>query len=154
MIHITMRTNIPHVSGRISKWPNKMEKSAHQIARVWAKAVQKSAKLRAPRNTGTLVKNIEARGVANKTWSIGVYGPAYRYGRYVERGFSPHWVPIEYLEQHENNPGAKGQFVANPRAFIYLRGTAQPFIGPALLATRSNLKDMFNKAINDNFGGR
>lgn len=165
MMRMTLRSNIPRVAGRYAKLPKRFEAATVEISEEWAKEVKKGAKLRVPRgrggfkNTGTLRNSINMRQKGNKTWAVGVYGKAWRYGRYVERGFRPHWIPIEYIEQHKANPGQKGQYVGDrsgneswggfgwtkPKAWVYLKGTAHPFLRPAMTASIKKLPKIIKR---------
>lgn len=165
MMRMTLHSNIPRVAGTYAALPKRFEKAAVEISEEWAKAAQRNAKLRVPRgrggfrNTSTLRNSIGIRQKGDKTWTVGVYGKAWRYGRYVERGFKPHWIPIEYIEQHKANPGQKGQYIGDqgahdsfggfswdrPKAYVYLRGIAHPYLRPGLLATKKQLPSIIKK---------
>lgn len=163
---MTLHTNIPRIAGTYAGLPKRFEKAAVEITHEWAKAARKNAKLRVPRgkggfkNTGTLRNSIDIRQKGDKTWTVGVYGRAWRYGRYVERGFrKPRWIPIEYIEQHKANPGQKGQYVGNkdsneswggfgwdrPKAWVRLSGRAHPFLRPGLMATKKQLPKIIKR---------
>lgn len=154
MIAIRIHTNIPHVSGRLKLLPQKFEKKSERIALAWAKAVRKSAKLRSPRDTGTLANNIDYRFIQNtkgnisqKRMVVGVFGKAFRYGRYVERGWTPHWIPVEFIEQHRANPGQKGQWVDNPEGWVLSHpfNTRTGFLSAALDATKLKVQDIIKR---------
>ena len=156
MFMVRIHTTIPRVAGRLKLLPKRLEKKSERIGIAWAKAVRKSAKLRAPKDTGTLANSIEFRQIMNKTgkysvkrWEIGIFGKAYRYGRYIERGWTPHWIPIEYLEQHRENPGQKGQYVENPSGWVLSHpfNTRTGFISSALLATKRNLPNILKREL-------
>lgn len=40
------------------------------------------------------------------------------YGIHLDSGFTPHWIPIEYIEQQEENPGVPGKRVEGTRKWI------------------------------------
>lgn len=138
MIHLKITSNIKQVRARLAKLPMKFEKYSRELALELAKFGKKNAKLRAPVATGTLKDGIDYKRISDKTYSIGVYGKASRYARYVERGYRPHWIPVAYMELHYSNPGAKGKSehgVGVSGGYYYARGTAQPFLSPAIERT-------------------
>ena len=159
MIAIRMKNNIPRVSGALIKLPNQLDKSAETIGKEWAKWVQKAAK-RAPSFTGTLKANIKAEKEKSKkgykTWIVGVFGKASRYGRYVERGWTPHWIPIDYIWQHQANPGQKGEYVDNPSGWVlsHSNNTDTGFLRKAVQASKSNIPNIIQKALSKNIGGK
>ena len=125
MIAIRITTNIPRVAGRVAKLPNRLESYSGDIGLAWANDVVSGAKRRAPHDTGTLKKNIDYRRitkkggiVSTKRFVVGIYGKAARYGRYVESGWKPHWIPVDFIYQHQESPGQKGQFVEEPSGWV------------------------------------
>ncbi len=154
MFQITMKSNIKEVTGRIAKLPEKFELVASDISLEASKQVVKTAKNHAPRATGTLRESIEYRKIGNKTYEIGVYGAASRYAGYVERGFTPHYIPIQYIELHYSNPGMRGTPEAmssigylNPSAYAFVSGRAQPFMKPALTQVKENIPEIARRVV-------
>ena len=154
MFNITMKTNIKGVAGRIAKLPEKFEKATNDIILEASKQAVKIAKNHAPRATGTLREGIEYRKISDKTYEIGVYGAASRYAGYVERGFTSHYIPIQYIELHYSNPGVQGSSEAmssmgysNPLAYAFVSGRAQPFMKPALTQVKENIPEIARKIV-------
>lgn len=109
MIAIRIRTNIEDVAGKVAKLPNRLNRGAEDIGKEWGQWVVKAAKRRAPVVTGNLRKNIQLKPKTKKTWEVGIYGSASRYGAFVEQGMYPKQaIPVEYIDQHMSNPGQKG----------------------------------------------
>lgn len=156
-----MRTNIPHVAGKIAKLPNKFDAAAEDIGKEWAFSVKRGAKAILSRKIGKtriytrkLMKGIDIFqvGGGRKTFEIGVYGPANRYGRYIERGFKSHRIPVEYIQQHLDNPGQKGQYVENPTRFIMVSGQPKPFLRPALFNSMKRLPEICKRGMKAHLG--
>lgn len=117
---------------------------SHEIMRVseqFMRAVQKSAKLRAPRVTGFLAGQITLRKKGKEI--ILDTGEAY-YAYYQEFRFTPHIIPKEYLQQHLTSPNIPGQFVSKPTGFIWV-SKHKPFMIPALEMNITNLPNLLIK---------
>lgn len=161
---IRIRTTIPRVAGKVAKLPKKFNKAAEYIGIEWALSVKKGAKsiLRhkiSANYSNELINGIDVRqlGRGKKTFEIGVYGKASRYGRYIERGFKSHRIPLDYIEQHMANPGQKGQRVDPPQTYmivngkkvyyIMVSGRPKPFLKPALLNSMNRLPAIFKRGM-------
>ena len=58
----------------------------------------------------------------------------------MESGYSQHVIPIEYIEQHMSNPGAKGTYVDDVREYVTVGPKPpRPFIRPAMIKSMSKL---------------
>lgn len=152
MMAIRMKSNIPHVRGVLSKFPNKLDIASEQIGQEWANMIVKMSRAQAPVFTGTLRDGIKATPTGKKTWVVGIYGKAYRYGRYLERGFTPHWVPFEYIQQHMENPGVKGTPVGDPVGYFlsHANNTNTGFISKSFNRSKSRLPRLVRKDLNKN----
>ena len=69
--------------------PKELPKAISKECNQFMKDVQKSAKLRAPRDTGKLSKSIHVELTGKNQWTLIVDSP---YGVYQERGFRPHFI--------------------------------------------------------------
>ncbi len=65
-----------------------IEKMMNKVGDRFMKAVQRSAKMRAPKMTGALARSIKVKK-GKKYWNLVVDSP---YGRYQEMGFRAHFV--------------------------------------------------------------
>jgi hypothetical protein len=111
--------------------PTAVRRGVKKSSLEFARFVQKSAKLRAPRGaTGFMRSQITVR--STKKEIIIDTGVAY-YAYYQEFGFTGHWIPIEYFRQHRTSPNIPGIPVKNPRGFRFVRRN-KPFMIPALEA--------------------
>lgn len=160
-----MRTNIPRVAGKIAQLPKKFEAAAEDIGKEWAFSVKRGAKAILSRKISKkysreLIRGIDVRqlGRGTKTFEIGVYGRANRYARYIERGFKPHRIPLDYIDQHMNNPGQKGKYVKPLKSYILnaqgekvyyimVSGKPRPFLRPALVNSMNRLPEIFKRGM-------
>jgi len=122
--------------------PQAINKQILRVSDVFMKEVQKSAKLRAPVETGFLKDQIQVRKRGKQI--ILDTGEAY-YAYYQEFGFAPHIIPKEYFAQHVEAPNIPGRFVRRPSGFT-LVSKHKPFIFPALEINLSKLPNMLLQA--------
>lgn len=103
------------------------------------KFVQKSAKLRAPKDTHTLSDSITfkkaTKGRNAKQMVLTVEAP---WGAFVEYGVTPHWIHTDQII----GSNKLEQIFGNSPRFIFVSGEAQPFIRPALEAGLNQLPNM------------
>ena len=151
-MQIRVSTNINRVAGNYIKLDSNLNKNADEIAQELANFVQKSAKLRAPRATGTLASNIKIKKKGPKSFEVGVYGASRYYAIWQERGFKPHWIPLQYVEEHYGTPGKKGQdtrtYGEKPKGWVLAYQKKGPFIKPAIEAAIKKMPDIASKFIN------
>lgn len=102
--------------------------------------VRKSAKLRAPRQTGELANSIILTK-NGKQWILEVQSP---YGRYQEEGFKPHWIHAG--TPTKNSTGTVGSAL-NVAGFVKV-SKHTPFIRPALEHNLSKLAQRLSNATN------
>ena len=100
-----------------------------------AKAVQKSAKLRAPRFTGFLADQITL--VKTKKNHLSVHTGEAHYAMAQEFGFKPHYIPRAYFDRHKTAPAVPGGALGKLSKAEKMKGWAyvrkhKPFIRPAL----------------------
>jgi len=107
--------------------------------------VLKYAKAKAPKTSGHLANSLI---IYQRGKSIILSTDAY-YAKFIEFGFQPHIVPVQYLEQHYSTPGFPGQAIPRKEVsgFVYLSGVAQPFLLPALETGLSQLPTMLRNAV-------
>lgn len=138
---VIMIKGLERVQRLISKLPKEINLEINKKSSEFMAFVQKSAKLRAPRNTGFLADQIRVFK-KGKTIVLNT-GEAY-YAHYQEFGFTPHVIPTEFIEQHAAlSPNIPGQFVFNPKGFARV-ARHKPFIFPALESGLSNLPNMLS----------
>lgn len=123
---------------RLSK---EMTKEIMIVNKRFMKNVQKSAKLRAPRETGFLAGQIRVK--MKGKFIILDTGEAY-YAYYQEFGFRPHLIPREYFQQHRMSPNIPGQFVSSPRGYSFV-GKSKPFMIPAMEINIAKLPTKLNQ---------
>jgi len=156
VMQITVRSEIGKAEQYSIALPKQLSLTSHEATIEWAKKIQKSAKLRAPRWTTHLANNISVK--APRTGRVEVWSDAY-YAGYQEFGYRPHFVsflkhPIllewqrqKYGEQNKNidkdipkGTGKKGHFFVKKY---------KPYLGPAIQANLGKLPGVFRKAIED-----
>ena len=111
----------------------------------WMSFVQKSAKIRAPRNTGELANSIIKFKNGN-TITISVISP---YGIFVNSGFRAHFVNSNTSTR--NSLGTIGNAYGIPPGIpIFIKGyVGAHFIEKAVESSIGRLPDMLNNAINE-----
>ncbi len=121
--------------------PEKVDKELSKGNELFMKKVQKSAKLRAPRDTGRLAESIHLRKTItkgkSKQWKIIADSP---HAIFQELGFKPH--------RFTTDPGRPG-FATNklPLGQTVLVKKNTPFLIPALDANAQQLDSMLNKSL-------
>jgi hypothetical protein len=114
MVAITIRTNI--VKGKKVFLESTWEKFATDILNYWNDSAYKRIKYRAPHNTGNLKKSIKKVKATegSKTAYVYIDDAKAPYGVWAELGTAPAWIPTEFMWQHDQNPGMRGQHVVSP----------------------------------------
>jgi len=110
-----------------------------------AKSLKKGMKMRAPKATGFLKDSIHivkgAKGIA----TVVVGAP---YASAQEYGFSPHSIPIQYMEMHYSTPGARGQPISRSEISGWAIPTKfTPFARPATESLRKRAVPIAEKII-------
>ena len=139
---MVIRTNIAGVITKLNGLPRKMNKQLSDGSGEFMKAVQKSAKLRAPKDTLQLKDSIVATKTKNG-WDLIV---ASKQGFYQEMGFKPHWIHKSQILE-TNNPRMQG------KDFFFV-SKSKPFVGPALEKNLSNLSTILTKSTKIAIGGK
>lgn len=133
----------------MTKLPKEVENQIYESGDEFVKFVQKSAKLRAPRDTRELAYSINVTQRTKKQIVLNVGVP---YGLYQEFGFRPHWIHTDMI----TGSNKFSQVYGGKRGFIFVRKFT-PFFMPALergLTVLPNLiQRHLNKAIK-NSGGK
>jgi len=134
MIQIQVQ-GIRKVNRFIRNLPKEMNKEINDESGQFMKDVRKSAKLRAPRDTGRMAKSIIVVK-KGKQWILSVESP---YGRYQEEGFKPHYFITD--------PGRPG-FQTNklPLGQLVKVSKHTPFVKPALEKNLSKLAQRLSNA--------
>lgn len=127
-----VETNIGGVIRRLEGLPANLRKELNKGTGEWMKAVQKSAKLRAPRDTKKLKDSIKLKKI-KRGWLIEVQSP---YGIYQEEGFKPHWIHTDMM---------KGNKKPRKEGFVWV-SKSKPFVRPALEHNLSKLSQTLSKA--------
>ncbi len=138
MVIVVNIRGVKRVNNFLIRLTRNTEKEVKNEMMEFNKFVQKSAKLRAPRDTGDLAKSINVRENKNQI-IISVDSP---YGIFQEKGFRPHWVHADMPDRRGNTIGS----VLNRRGFIYVRNF-KPFIIPALESALTRLPMMSSRAV-------
>lgn len=131
VIKINIR-GIEKVERKLIGIERNMNKSLSDSSGKWMKKVQKSAKLRAPRDTTKLKDSIKLKKLKNG-WLLDVQSP---YGIYQEEGFRPHWIHTDMM---------KGTKKPRQEGFVWVSGF-KPFVRPALEHNLSRLSQTLSKA--------
>ncbi len=122
------------------KLPSSLNKEINRSSEQFMKAVQKSAKLRAPRRTGKLAESIRVEKLRKNSWILIVDSP---YGAFQELGFTPHWV-------HAWMPtGMGGETIGDVLNIAGFARVAKstPFVQPALEANIARLPSILNRGV-------
>lgn len=150
VLQLTLRHDIGKVEKYARSFPKSLGLESHKASITWAKMVQKSAKLRAPRWTGHLASKIKVTSPRKN--NVQVVSDAY-YGAYQELGYAPHYVsfikhPILLEWQKQKYGGASsrpGMGSGKKRNFFVKK--FKPYIGPAVLKYKGKLPGVFIAAI-------
>lgn len=137
MIKIQLR-GMRRVTKMIENLSPQMNKEISKGSGQFMKAVKKSAKLRAPKQTGELAESINLTKL-KKGWQLTVDSP---YGLYQERGFKPHWIHAGLPTK--NKSGTVGSAL-NVVGFVKV-SKHTPFVKPALESNLSNLPNILSKS--------
>lgn len=105
--------------------------------------VRKSAKLRAPRDTGELAQSIIVEKMSPQSWVLLVQSP---YGVYQEQGFKPHWIHSSQIIQSQKLKGSNFFFVSKHTPFV------QPALEHNLSRLSQRMENATNKAIRKSRG--
>jgi len=100
--------------------------------------IRKSAKLRAPRDTGRLANSIIVREQGKNSWVLEVQSP---YGVYQERGFTPHFFLAD-----PGRPGFQSNKLQNSFGKLVMVKKHTPFVKPALEHNLSKLSQRMSDA--------
>lgn len=130
-------TGVKEVNHLLLTLPQNMESEIMVANNEFARFVQRSAKLRAPRDTGNLSRSIVVTS-ANKKITITVESP---YGIFQEFGFRPHFVHANMSDRMGSTIGAR----LGKKGFIFVQGF-KPFISPALEMAIARLPMMMQRA--------
>lgn len=103
------------------------------------KDVRKSARLRAPKNTGGLKDSINVRQEKEGLWILEVESP---HGVFQEEGFKPHWIHRSMIAGQEGESG-----------FVFVTKN-KPFVTPALEHNLSKLSQRLSNATDIALGAK
>jgi len=127
-----------NVSNVLLNLPKKMEKEIMIANEEFTLFIQRSAKARAPKDTGLLAKSIIIKKRQRKI-EILVDAP---YGIYQELGFTPHWVHSSMSTRVGGTIGSR----LGRKGFIFVQ-RFKPFIAPAVSMAISRLPMLMERAI-------
>ena len=102
--------------------------------------VQRSAKQKAPVDTGRLRASITPEVRWSGNIAIGVVGTNVKYAPYVELGTRPHFVPRKYIGRWASRHGMDD-------AGLFVSGEAQPFLKPAFEENKCKIVAMLEGAV-------
>ena len=115
----------------------------------FSKFVQKSAKLRAPKDTRELANSITVTHPKKNRFEVTVNSP---YGIFQEEGFRPHWIHTDQI----TGSNKFEQIYGGKRGFIFV-SKFTPFIKPALAQGLINLPNLIQRHLTKsikNSGGK
>lgn len=133
MISIQIK-GLNKTNGFLRRLPIRMRRELNITSGEFMKAVRKSAKLMAPRDTGELANSIVIRK-DGRTWILEVQSP---YGIFQEEGFTPHWIHSDMI---------KGSRKLTRKGFYFVK-RYKPFVTPAMERNLSKLSQGLNRAVN------
>lgn len=147
---ITFNLNIQglnKVQSMIVKAGQEFPKTPYRVCDRLARFTQKSAKLRAPKFTGHLSRNITIIALPYKKLEINVTTP---YAYFQEFGYKSHIIPIFYMQMHSRRPAARGVKRKLKKGEGYATVSRfKPFITPALEAGLNNLPNYIREELNE-----
>ena len=129
---ITLKvTGMKKVENIFRNLPKEMQKEIGKNSMAFMKGVKKSAKLRAPRDTGETSDSIKLSKKGNKiALSVGT-----RAARFQEEGFKPHWIHSDMI---------KGSNKLTKKGFFFVK-KSKPFIQPALEKNIARLPSLLSQ---------
>jgi len=102
--------------------------------------VQRSAKQKAPVDTGRLRASITPEVRWRGNVAIGVVGSDVKYSAFVELGTRPHFVPQQYIGRWARRHGMDD-------SGLFVSGKAQPFLKPAFEENKRKIVAMLEAAV-------
>jgi len=143
-------TGLNKMNGFLTRLPKNISEEISSGSGQFMKDVRKSAKLRAPRDTGRLANSIIITERGRGSWVLEVTSP---YGIYQEEGFRPHAFLVD-----PGRPGFKSNKLSNKFGQVIMVRKNTPFIRPALEHNINKLtqkmRDSTRKGINRSRGGK
>ena len=112
-----------------------LPKAISEESQQFMKDVQKSAKLRAPRDKKELANSIHVELTGKREWTLFVDSP---HGVFQERGFKSHWIHSDMI---------KGSNKLTRKGFFFVKKST-PFVKPALEHNLGKLAQRLSKATN------
>jgi len=134
-------TGMRKVENLFRNLPKNLQKEINKDSRGFLKKVEKSAKLRAPRDTGELARQIRTvKGKGKNSWVLEATSP---WAAQQETGKGlPHYMPISIVKQKSRKSKFKKQGTLPPkRGMVVARGYT-PFVQPALEHNIAQLSSM------------
>jgi len=102
--------------------------------------VQRSAKLKAPVDTGRLRASITPEVRMQGNLVTGVVGSNVKYAGYVELGTKAHFVPAKYIGRWASRHGLDD-------TGLFVSGRAQPYLEPALKENEDRIVGILGAAV-------
>ena len=102
--------------------------------------VQRSAKIKAPVDTGRLRASITPEVRAQGNLVTGVVGSNVKYAAFVELGTRPHFVPQQYIGRWARRHGMDD-------TGLLVTGKAQPYLEPALKENEARIARILGDAV-------
>lgn len=124
-------TGLNEVKELLVNLPIKLNKAGEKSVSDFSEQTLKLMQLKAPIDTGFLRDQIKLE--KKKSSEIIIHtGEAY-YTYFQSFGYTPHIIPIEYIEQHRTlSPNIPGMPVKRPKAFVQVKRFT-PFVSESLL---------------------
>ena len=158
---------MPELKGKYMHFVKSYQDASGYIAYEWAKDVRDMARKNlnyrlTGKGTGHLWQGIyiDNDPTYKHLWyvnigdsdkgNVPVESTTRRYAPFIESGFAPHWIPIEYMQIHTNNPGQIGSrlLVPNPSKYILVSGEPKLFMATALKASKPKEQLYINTGFN------
>ena len=112
--------------------------------------VQRSAKKKAPVDTGRLRASIVPEVRAQGNLVTGVVGSNVKYAAFVELGTVAHFVPGKYIGRWADRKGFfKGMRTVSSSWGLFVSGEAQPYLEPAFAENAERIVRMLGDAVGD-----
>jgi hypothetical protein len=144
-IKITV-TNGLEVPIMLKQLPNKLQEFIMSNSESYMVELRKALRMRMPKETGFMSNRIFVDATQDG-FVLTIDTP---YAAAQEFGFTPHMIPIEYINQHKTDR-TRGSWVSKPKGFVLVSKNT-PFVEPSLNATNSLFIQLMNKALTKALG--
>ena len=134
MVQIQIQ-GLKELNGYLRRLPRNLRNELSKESEQFMLDVRKSAKLRAPRDTGELAESIHVELTGANEWTLFVDSP---HGVFQEEGFTPHFVYTGWPNFITRKPYPQNTWITVSKH--------KPFVRPALEHNLSRLSQRLSKA--------